>query len=118
MVLSLKTWKSRSLPGLPRTETSHDQEISDAKASRLTQKPPWHCRGGFLHWRCAARMFTLPVCVVAARPCAEAHLARRCRWRGKCIAVVGRRLPPAPSARNRKGTTREPYLPSPAHQIG
>ena len=27
-------------------------------------------------------MFTLPACVMAAQPCAEARLARRCRWRG------------------------------------
>src|ERR1700694_1256928 len=33
MVLSLKTWKSRSLPGLPRTETSSRSENKKAAAA-------------------------------------------------------------------------------------
>jgi hypothetical protein len=40
MVLSLKTWKSRSLPGLPRTEIPlHDQQISRSCPPR-SKKPP------------------------------------------------------------------------------
>src|SRR5215510_11228127 len=42
MVLSLKAWKSRSLPGLPRTESSSRSEIT---------KPLRHPRGGFLFVR-------------------------------------------------------------------
>jgi hypothetical protein len=40
MVLSLKAWKSRSLPGLPRTEHPH-HDISD-------QKPRGFPRGFFV----------------------------------------------------------------------
>src|SRR5271156_6118985 len=43
MVLSLKAWKSRSLPGLPRTEHPH-HEISD-------QKPRGFPRGFFVSAR-------------------------------------------------------------------
>ena len=62
MVLSLKTWKSRSLPGLPRSETSSRSRICEAKASHGNKKPPRHCRGGFLHSRIARskRVFCRP----------------------------------------------------------
>src|SRR3954471_2556586 len=37
MVLSLKTWKSRSLPGLPRTDgPRHDERKCDATAPHAT----------------------------------------------------------------------------------
>src|SRR5262247_2602640 len=42
MVLSLKTWKSRSLPGLPRTEASSRFFLFFATPPRV------HPRGGFL----------------------------------------------------------------------
>src|ERR1700730_1588294 len=42
MVLSLKAWKSRSLPGLPRTEYLF---------TLACRTPPRIIRGGFLFWR-------------------------------------------------------------------
>src|SRR5947208_6228727 len=40
MVLSLKAWKSRSLPGLPRTKTSHHDD-------KILQNPPRETAAGF-----------------------------------------------------------------------
>ena len=49
MVLSLKTWKSRSLPGLPRTETSSPRHAKAAAAIPAaafccSQRPSGGCR--------------------------------------------------------------------------
>jgi hypothetical protein len=47
MVLSLKTWKSRSLPGLRRTEDPHHDECM--RGARRTEKRSRRARrGGFL----------------------------------------------------------------------
>src|SRR5437764_7677210 len=58
MVLSLKAWKSRSLPGLPRTE--HLFTLS-------CKTPPRIIRGGVLFWRfvgAQARVRRRPPCAV------------------------------------------------------
>ena len=62
MVLSLKAWKSRSLPGLPRTEKSYGK-LLDTMIS--TQKPAGN--GGLLHFK---RAFSVsrrngPLCATA-----------------------------------------------------
>src|ERR1700680_3820911 len=46
MVLSLKAWKSRSLPGLPRTDTS--SPLQPATAARVTLRGLCILRQGFV----------------------------------------------------------------------
>ncbi len=105
MVLSLKTWKSRSLPGLPRTETSLRLRTHAMREPRMKRKKPSrHCRGGFLRFG----------------PISFGHCLLSSVWPGKCIGVMGDGVmggpPPAHSVCIVRGTTCEPDLPSPAHR--
>ena len=99
MVLSLKTWKSRSLPGLPRTETSSRLRTHAMREPRTKRK--------------AAA--ALPRRLFAFWADSFGHCLLSSLWPGKCIGVMGG-PPPVHSACIVRGTTCDAHLPSPAHR--
>ena len=81
MVLSLKAWKSRSLPGLPRTDKPRHDD-------RLRQSPPRQTRGGLSYFK--AQLLRLAD--------GQANLRTEAECKGDWIAAGFEGIIPATSA--------------------